>query len=162
MCFVRGSDLLSYLFSGLAEANSLREPRQKRIISDHHLGSGDVEEAGDLLGAEDRADGHQGHADAEGTQQQRPELGAVRNQGRDPVPGLEARGQKLGAEPLGHGLDIGVGEPLAGEGTLQGGVGGVLVKPGHAVVCRVLPRDCQRFICGLVHPFMLCGEGYPL
>ena len=162
MCFVRGSDLLSYLFSGLAEANSLCEPRQQRIIGDHHLGSGDVEEAGDLLGAEDGADRHQGHADAEGAQQQRPKLGAVGNQGRDPVPWLEAGGQKLGAKPLGHGLDIGVGESLAGEGTLQGGVGGVLVKPGHAVVCCILPRDRQRFICGLVHPFMLCGEGYSL
>ena len=89
-CFVRRSDLLSYLFSGSAEAHSLCEPRQKRIIGDHHLGSGDVEEAGDLLGAEDGADGHQGHADAEGAQQQRPELGAVRHEGGHAVPGPES------------------------------------------------------------------------
>ena len=151
-----------YLFSRVGEVNGFCEPRKQRIIGDHQLGSGDVEEAGDLLGAEHGADRHKGHADTQGPQQQRPELGAVGDQGRDPVPRLEAGCQQLGAKLLGHGLDISVGQLLASEGTLQGGVGGVLVKAGHAVVCCVLPRDGQSWIHGLVNPFMLCGEGQSL
>ena len=58
-----------------------------------------------------------------------------------PVTGLEAGVEELGPEPLRHVLDLGVGEPLAGEGALQGGVGGVLGPPGHAVVRRALRRD---------------------
>ena len=49
--------------------------------------------------------------------------------------------EQLGPEPLRHVLDLGVGEPLAGEGALQGGVGGVLGPSGHAVVSSALGRD---------------------